>query len=223
MFHKEQSRSWYWLRLLGVVTLLAFGLWLLGSQAAAAQDGPTPYRPAFERPPITAPRGPAVESGSRAAQTLDRGPVSLLGQPQVNPGFTLDLTYDALWGLVGPGDLVTATRTSDGAYAAGEADGVGFFWSYFWLDNGQPADIAGWRHRRGVRQRRAGRHAEPAGHQRRRGCAGRRRERQRGRPGGRNGCNRHVGRVRLDAHRRAASGHYSGRPGRFHRRLYRHR
>jgi hypothetical protein len=61
----------------------------------------------------------------------------------VKPGFTVDLVYDALWGMVDPGDVVTLTRNTDGAYGAAEADGVGFFWTPLWQSNGQPAGVGG--------------------------------------------------------------------------------
>jgi uncharacterized repeat protein (TIGR01451 family) len=62
----------------------------------------------------------------------------------VNPGFTLDLAYETVWGMVNPGDRVTVTRISGGAaYGAAEADGVGFFRTPLWQSNGQPADIIG--------------------------------------------------------------------------------
>jgi uncharacterized repeat protein (TIGR01451 family) len=142
MFDRMQHRSSYWLGLAAMATLLALGLWLLGGQAAAAQDVPPPPRPAFERPASPIPRGPSIEPGPQTVQAPETGPLPLQGLPPIDPGLTLDLVSNALWGLVDPGDVVTATRTADGAYAAGESDGVGFFWSYFWLDNGQPADIA---------------------------------------------------------------------------------
>jgi len=62
----------------------------------------------------------------------------------VNPGFTVDLVNETVWGLVNPGDVVTVTRTVGGAaYGAAEADGVGFFWTPLWQSNGQPADVVG--------------------------------------------------------------------------------
>jgi len=67
---------------------------------------------------------------------------SVEAQGDVHPGFTVDLAYDAVWGLVSPGDKVTVAHTS-GGYGAAEADGAGFFWTPVWQSNGQPADLAG--------------------------------------------------------------------------------
>ena len=54
------------------------------------------------------------------------------------------MAYEAVWGILSPGDLVTVTRTAGGAaYGAAEADGVGFFWTPLWQSNGQPADAVG--------------------------------------------------------------------------------
>jgi hypothetical protein len=58
-------------------------------------------------------------------------------------GFVVDLAYEAIWGYVAPGDEVTVTRTSDDAYGAAEADGVGFFWTPLWRANGQPESVGG--------------------------------------------------------------------------------
>ncbi len=55
-------------------------------------------------------------------------------------GYVVDLAYDAVWGYVSPGDVVTVTR-GDGAYGAAEADGAGFVWTPLWRPEGQPADI----------------------------------------------------------------------------------
>jgi uncharacterized repeat protein (TIGR01451 family) len=67
------------------------------------------------------------------------------GQPIPNPGFTADLSYGTIYGFVGPGDVVTATRTVGGAaYGAAEADDVGFFWTlpYDGAMNGRPVGVA---------------------------------------------------------------------------------
>jgi hypothetical protein len=65
------------------------------------------------------------------------------GIEQLNPGFTVDLAYTTIWGLVAAGDWVTVTRTVGGdAYGAAEADGAGFFWTPLWQANGQPAGFA---------------------------------------------------------------------------------
>jgi hypothetical protein len=66
-----------------------------------------------------------------------------MGFEQVNPGFTVDLIYDAVWGLVDAGDVVTVDRATDSAYGAAEADGTGFFWTPLWQTNGRPADVTG--------------------------------------------------------------------------------
>ncbi len=63
---------------------------------------------------------------------------------QLGPGFTVDLAYDTVWGLVTPGDQVTVIRTVGGdAYGASEADGAGFFWTPLWQADGRPANVAG--------------------------------------------------------------------------------
>jgi uncharacterized repeat protein (TIGR01451 family) len=143
MSHKESTVLGRWSGLVGAAILLALCLILVsGQQAAAAQDGPTPYRPTFERPTSSAPRGPAVESKPRVVQDLESRPASLLGQRQVNPGFTVDLLYNAVWGVVDSGEVVTVTRTGDGAYGAAEVNDKGFFSTPLWQATGQPADIA---------------------------------------------------------------------------------
>jgi len=133
MFDKAQNdlgrRAW----LAAVVTLLALCAILLGSQTTAAGQGPFTQQPAFDRMEIAGPAGLAMETGPGSACGL---------QQSINPGFTVDLTYNALWGLVDPGDTVIVNRT-DGAYGAAEADGVGFFWTYLWYADGRSADIAG--------------------------------------------------------------------------------
>jgi hypothetical protein len=68
-------------------------------------------------------------------------PCSAASGENVAPGFTVDLTYDAVWGEVMPGDAVTITRTGDGAYGAAEADATGFFWTPLWRSNGRPVDV----------------------------------------------------------------------------------
>ena len=63
----------------------------------------------------------------------------------VRPGFTVDLVYERLYGRLNPGDVITVTRSSDGAYGAAQADGVGFFWTSLFAGDGagQPVDIVG--------------------------------------------------------------------------------
>lgn len=56
-------------------------------------------------------------------------------------GFVVDQTYDAVWGTVTPGAIVTVARGT--AYGAAQADGIGFFWTPLWQSNGRPADITG--------------------------------------------------------------------------------
>jgi hypothetical protein len=60
----------------------------------------------------------------------------------LNAGFTLDLAYDAIWGRLSPGAVVTLTRPADGAYGAAQTDGVGFYWTPLWLPSGRAADLA---------------------------------------------------------------------------------
>ncbi len=62
----------------------------------------------------------------------------------VRPGFTVDLAYNSVWGMLNPGDTVSMDRTTGGlAHSASEADGVGFFWAPLWQSDGQPADVVG--------------------------------------------------------------------------------
>ena len=90
-----------------------------------------------EAQPLT-PGFPAAQAAER------RAPQSADAAQAVNPGFTLDLAYETVWGMVNPGDRVTVTRSTGGAaYGAAEADGVGFFWTPLWQSDGQPADVAG--------------------------------------------------------------------------------
>ncbi len=106
-------------------------------------------------PPTMGAQMPSLSS-LRAGGDREGGPPSVLsendlvrdaiagsvpGIQQLNPGFTVDLAYGAVWGVVDAGDLLTATSTAGPAYAAGEADGVGFAWSYFWKADGTPSDI----------------------------------------------------------------------------------
>jgi hypothetical protein len=60
----------------------------------------------------------------------------------VSVGLTLDLAQDAIWGRLEPGDVVTLTRSADGAYGAAQTDGVGFYWTPLWLPSGRAADLA---------------------------------------------------------------------------------
>jgi hypothetical protein len=112
--------------------LLALVLVLLCGQPVISDEGPGPAGS-----PIARDRMINLEEVVLEA----RSPV--IAPEQVNPGFTVDLTLDAVWGLVDAGDSVTVNRTADGAYGAAEADAIGFFWTPVWKDNGQPADLVG--------------------------------------------------------------------------------
>ena len=68
-------------------------------------------------------------------------PPSATAQMDSTSGFVVDQTYDAIWGTVAPGAIVTVARGT--AYGAAQADGAGFFWTPLWQSNGQPADITG--------------------------------------------------------------------------------
>ena len=51
----------------------------------------------------------------------------------VSPGFTVDLFHDQVWGVVGPGEMVTVTGPGPGGiYGAAQADATGFFWTPLW-------------------------------------------------------------------------------------------
>jgi uncharacterized repeat protein (TIGR01451 family) len=59
----------------------------------------------------------------------------------VNPGFTVDLFHDRVWGVVDPGELVTVAGPG-GAYGAARADASGFFWTPLWnASTGTEIDI----------------------------------------------------------------------------------
>lgn len=49
----------------------------------------------------------------------------------VNPGFTVDIFHDRVWGMVNPGDVVTFTGPGQ-IYGAAQADAAGFFWTPLW-------------------------------------------------------------------------------------------
>ncbi len=119
-------------RVAGLTIALALGLLLLGTQVALAEEKPSPAAPAIAQPLLTGPHSQAP------ATHLD----SPVGIAQVNPGYTADLTHNAVWGLVNPGDTVTVTRTAADAFGSAEADGSGFFWTYLWFPDGRPADLA---------------------------------------------------------------------------------
>ncbi|MBN1657619.1 MAG: DUF11 domain-containing protein [Anaerolineae bacterium] len=90
---------------------------------------------------ITAPR--VYDGGPGLPGLFGQTPVPL-GRPRPNPGFTADLTYGAIYGWVGPGDVVTVVRTDSGAsYGSAEADGAGFFWTipYDGAMNGRPVGV----------------------------------------------------------------------------------
>lgn len=71
-------------------------------------------------------------------------PHSAAETQDVNPGFTLDMAYDAVWGMVTPGDTITITLTDDPTvYGAAEADGAGFFWTPLWRGSGRPESVGG--------------------------------------------------------------------------------
>jgi hypothetical protein len=131
MSRRGENVARRWAGLAAVAMLLALCFILLGVQMTAAQESPT------EQAAVQAePAGPD-------ALAMGASPVWAAGPQQVNPGFTVDLVYDAVWGLVEPGDAIVVSRPSDGAYGAAEADGVGFFWTPLWQGNGQPADVVG--------------------------------------------------------------------------------
>ena len=58
-------------------------------------------------------------------------PRSAVEAQAVNPGFTVDLFHDRVWGVVGPGEIVTVTGPG-GVYGAAQADATGFFWTLLW-------------------------------------------------------------------------------------------
>jgi uncharacterized repeat protein (TIGR01451 family) len=58
-------------------------------------------------------------------------PHSAVQAQAVNPGFTVDLFHGQVWGIVGPGEMVTVTGPG-GVYGAAQADAAGFFWTPLW-------------------------------------------------------------------------------------------
>jgi hypothetical protein len=135
MFRKDAHDRRRWTSLAALAALLAVCLILLAGVATTADDeGWLARRPALAR---ENPMRPTL-LGKEVAPPSAAGP-----QQAVNPGFTVDLSYNILWGLVDPAQVVTVTRTADGAYGAAEADGVGFFWTRMSQTDGQPADLAG--------------------------------------------------------------------------------
>jgi hypothetical protein len=153
MFRKDACDRRRWASLAALAVLLAVCLILLviatpgvgmagvgmaaaetsGIGMAAINEGAAPWRPAPDREDAMQAILPGMEAGPLAAA----GPLQT-----INPGFTVDLTYNAVWGLVDPGAEVIVNRTADSAYGAAEADGAGFFWTHVWQSNGQPADVA---------------------------------------------------------------------------------
>jgi uncharacterized repeat protein (TIGR01451 family) len=69
---------------------------------------------------------------------------SAAGAQDVNPGLTLDMAYNAVWGIVAPGDLITIALSGDPTvYGSAEADGAGFFWTPLWRATGRPGNVGG--------------------------------------------------------------------------------
>ena len=131
MISQVQSSLGRWAALTGVLVLLAICLALLGGQAVTA-----------EVPEVPRPQPRQANITGQGDLALDAVP-QFQSFEQISPGFTVDLAYDAVWGLVEPGATVTVERASDGAYGAAEANGKGFFWTPLWQANGQPAYITG--------------------------------------------------------------------------------
>jgi uncharacterized repeat protein (TIGR01451 family) len=159
---------------LAVCALLAWGAQASSAGDAPSAPispypaGNAPYQPQVNNPPRSegsdlrspAPDGgaPALLSSLQAGVSADElrfpglPPADLVttqsGSPaalqNLNPGFTVDLAYNAVWGLVSAGDEIILERVVGGdAYGAAEADGTGFFWTPLWQADGRPADIAG--------------------------------------------------------------------------------
>ncbi|MBN1246446.1 MAG: hypothetical protein JXC32_02255 [Anaerolineae bacterium] len=120
-----------------LLALTALGLVILTSPSATVGEAAAPPVPVAVGSERTAPgnRTPdmaiAAASHRRDLQAVD------------GPGITVDLVYDAIWGVVAPGSTVTMVRSVDGAYGAAEADGMGFFWTPLWRPSGRPAAVAG--------------------------------------------------------------------------------
>lgn len=75
-------------------------------------------------------RAPA---GADAARPAGLHPQSL------PPGMTVDLAYNVVMGWVAPGELITVTTPT--GYGAAVADGVGFFWTPIWYEDGYAIEI----------------------------------------------------------------------------------
>jgi hypothetical protein len=125
--YKLKNNIGRWAGLAAGAALLALCLILLGGNVAVSQGGPQPRQSDVDRLDVP------LHAAARFPSSIE----------QVNPGFTVDLSQDAVWGLVDPGGAVVVERTADGAYGAAEADATGFFWTPLWQSNGQPADVAG--------------------------------------------------------------------------------
>ena len=100
-----------WPLILGLGLTLALLWTLVPRSAVEAQTG---------SPGLSGEQGSGqqIQRSAEAAQAL-------------NPGFTVDLFHDRVWGKVGPGELVTVTGPG-GVYGAAQADTAGFFWTPLW-------------------------------------------------------------------------------------------
>ncbi len=87
----------------------------------------------------------SVENTAYSGLASNTRPASSSGLSLIQPGVTVDLGLEVLYGILQPGDTVTVLRQADGAYGAALADGAGFFWTSLFAgdDSGTPVDIAG--------------------------------------------------------------------------------
>ncbi len=87
----------------------------------------------------------ATESAAAIESSAYSGRAGSSSLSFIQPGVTVDLVYERLYGRLQPGDTVTVLRLADSAYGAALADGTGFFWTSLFAGDGSgmPVDIAG--------------------------------------------------------------------------------
>ena len=126
-----------WPLLLGLGLTLALLFSLTPSAPVEAQiASPEPSNLDYVPLSPSAPVAMRVSAGSQLPMARAAFPGSgklaaIAGVQAVNPGFTVDLFQNSVWGKVGPGQVVTITGPGN-VYGAARADMTGFFWSPLW-------------------------------------------------------------------------------------------
>ena len=145
---------------------------LLQSQSSPPHRSPQTYQP---QPPgrVASPLQPAIHTspGSSIAELMRQQAMagspsielpshvesSQGGQPKapalpegaaggyLNPGLTVDLVRELVYGYTPPYTTSLVTRPADGAYGAAESDSQGFFWTSLFAGDGSgmPVDVQG--------------------------------------------------------------------------------